>query len=533
MRHISTPTTTALVAMGLTGVLLHVDVNGVPSSGCLAFVVPSATSLSVHRRHNNVLIAKTPSSFSTRLHMDLAPLAAEGDWSAYLDDETTGLVYFFNGKTGESVWEPPTDTFPAIKMTRAQERTMKQKRSEYEASLEKQEAGGQGGDGTAAVAAAESNETPSGGGFFASLMSSSSAPTEESTDEIIEEVMSAPKKGFGAFFASSPATAPSTAGGIVEEAFADDGAYVGSYQGKASPAPAPGPVKAAPASSVEEDVSATAPAPSKKGSFAITDLFKTKPKLDDIIIPSETPIKIEVASKVLPSPEKASWGGEDAVFAKGRSFGVFDGVSGALKEKGMALYSFTLASQIKGLISDDGLTLSEMVDALATAAEIANMEATGASTATLASIGEDDILRVLTLGDCTVLVYRDGKVAAKTKEILHYFDCPYQLAEDSPDRAKDATKLTFQLQSGDIIVAGSDGIFDNLTPDDIWEQISSVPDRAGMMAGKVINQSRVVSLDTEAPTPYAKQAKQQRYEKYKTGLGGKVDDISCVVVRCS
>ena len=210
---------------------------------------------------------------------------------------------------------------------------------------------------------------------------------------------------------------------------------------------------------------------------------------------------------MLPSPEKASWGGEDAVFAKGRSFGVFDGVSGALKEKGMALYSFTLASQIKGLISDDGLTMSEMVDALATAAEIANMEATGASTATLASIGEDDVLRVLTLGDCTVLVYRDGKVAAKTKEILHYFDCPYQLAEDSPDRAKDATKLTFQLQSGDIIVAGSDGIFDNLTPDDIWEQISSVPDRAGMMAGKVINQSRVVSLDTEAPTPYAKQAK--------------------------
>ena len=349
--------------------------------------------------------------------MDLAPLATEGDWSAYLDDETTGLVYFFNGKTGESVWEPPTDTFPSIKMTRAQERTMKQKRSEYEASLEKQEARDQGEDGSAAVAAAESNKTPSGGGFFASLMSSStgSAPTEESTDEIIEEVMSAPKKGFGAFFASSPATAPSTAGGIIEEAIADDGAYVGSYKGKASPSPAPAPVKAAPASSVEEDVSAAAPAPSKKGSFAITDLFKTKPKLDDIIIPSETPIKIEVASKVLPSPEKASWGGEDAVFAKGRSFGVFDGVSGALKEKGMALYSFTLASQIKGLISDDGLTMSEMVDALATAAEIANMEATGASTATLASIGEDDVLRVLTLGDCTVLVYRDGKVAAKTK----------------------------------------------------------------------------------------------------------------------
>ena len=519
--------TTAALALGLTILLgVHPDVS---SCGCLAFVVPSATCS-----------GRAP----TRLCMDLKPLATEGDWTAYLDDETTGLVYFFNGKTGESVWEPPTDTFPAVKMTKTQERTMKQKRREYEESLEEKEAEAIAAAGDGATEESKSGSGGGGGGFFASLMSGSAA-TEESTttdnttddEPIVEEVMKAPKKGFGAFFASSPAAAPSTAsaGGIIEEVIADDGAYAGSYKDKASSAPAPSPAAStapAPVKAVEEDVTA-APASSKKGGFAITDLFKTKPKLDDIIVPSETPIKIEVASKVLPSPEKISWGGEDAAFTKGRSFGIFDGVSGALKEKGMALYSFTLASQIKSFISDDGLTISEMTDALATAAEIANMEATGASTASLASIGEDNILRVLTLGDCSVVVYRDGKVAAKTKEILHYFDCPYQLASDSPDRAKDATKLTFPLQPGDIIVAGSDGIFDNLTPDDIWEQISSVPDRAGMMAGKIINQSRAVSLDTEAPTPYAKQAKKQRYEKYKSGLGGKVDDISCVVVRCS
>lgn len=522
--------TTAALALGLT-VLLGVQ-SDVSSCGCLAFVVPSATC---------------SSRVSTRLCMDLKPLATEGDWTAYLDDDTTGLVYFFNGKTGESVWEPPTDTFPAVKMTKTQERTMKQKRREYEESLEEKESGAAAAADVAAAdgATGKSKSGNGGGGFFASLMSGGAA-TEESTttdtptiddEPIVEEVMKAPKKGFGAFFASSPAAAPSTAsaGGIIEEVIADDGADAGSYKDKASSAPAPSPAAStapAPVKVVEEDVTTT-PASSKKGGFAITDLFKTKPKLDDIIIPSETPIKIEVASKVLPSPEKISWGGEDAAFTKGRSFGIFDGVSGALKEKGMALYSFTLASQIKSFISDDGLTISEMTDALATAAEIANMEATGASTASLASIGEDNILRVLTLGDCSVVVYRDGKVAAKTKEILHYFDCPYQLASDSPDRAKDATKLTFPLQPGDIIVAGSDGIFDNLTPDDIWEQISSVPDRAGMMAGKIINQSRAVSLDTEAPTPYAKQAKKQRYEKYKSGLGGKVDDISCVVVRCA
>lgn len=525
-------TTTAALALGLT-ILLGVQTD-VSSFGCLAFIVPSPT------------FGTTSSRAATKLYMDLKPLATEGDWSAYLDDETTGLVYFFNGKTGESVWEPPTDTFPAVKMTKTQERTMKEKRREYEESLEVKEAGAAAADGATEESKSGSGGVSGGGGggggFFASLMSGSAATKESTTTDttiddepIVEEVMKAPKKGFGAFFASSPAAAPSTAsaGGIIEEVIADDGAYAGSYRDKASSAPAPSPATStAPARVVEEDATA-APAPSKKGGFAISDLFKTKPKVDDIIIPSETPIKIEVASKVLPSPEKISWGGEDAAFTKGRSFGIFDGVSGALKEKGMALYSFTLASQIKSFISNDGLTIGEMTDALATAAEIANMEATGASTASLASIGEDNILRVLTLGDCSVVVYRDGKVAAKTKEILHYFDCPYQLANDSPDRAKDATKLTFPLQAGDIIVAGSDGIFDNLTLDDIWEQISSVPDRAGMMAGKIINHSRTVSLDTEAPTPYAKQAQKQRYEKYKSGLGGKVDDISCVVVRCS
>ena len=510
-------------------------VGGFPTA-CSAFIVPSThtTNVNAIARNNNIpvvnqrqsatagkgVLVRTPAPMLTRLFMDMKPLATEGDWSAYLDDETTGLIYYFNGKTGQSVWEPPTKTFPSVKMTRRQEQIMTQKRSQYESSLQQE-------------------DSKSGGGFFVSLLGGSSDDTanggagdenvaeEEAT--FAEEVMKAPKGGFGSFF-SSARRESSSAGGIIEEAILDEGAFAGSYKEEKSAGVAAATAKE-PSPVVEEEVSAPVAAPPKKG-FALADIFKAKPKDADIIIPSETPIKIEVASKVLPSPEKASWGGEDAVFTKGRTFGVFDGVSGAEKEAGVALYSFTLASQIKGLIGTDGLTMGEMTDVLETAADIASMEATGASTATLASIGEDDILRVLTLGDCSVLVYRDGKVAAKSKEITHYFDCPYQFAEDSPDRAKDATKLTFPVQSGDIVVAGSDGIFDNLTSDQIWEQISSVPPRAGMIAGKVINHSRTVSLDTEAPTPYAKQAQRNRYEEYKSGLGGKVDDISCVVVRC-
>ena len=75
-------------------------------------------------------------------------------------------------------------------------------------------------------------------------------------------------------------------------------------------------------------------------------------------MPSEyvkTKIGLEINSKVLPHPEKIKWGGEDAVFTSGRSFGVFDGVSGAEKEQGKALYSKTLANQVKVRVGKDGL----------------------------------------------------------------------------------------------------------------------------------------------------------------------------------
>eukprot|EP00985_Skeletonema_marinoi_P001433 scaffold570_cov136-Skeletonema_marinoi.AAC.24 len=45
-----------------------------------------------------------------------APLASVDDWSAYLD-ESKGLLYYFNRRTGKSQWEPPDVVFPEIAMS--------------------------------------------------------------------------------------------------------------------------------------------------------------------------------------------------------------------------------------------------------------------------------------------------------------------------------------------------------------------------------------------------------------------------------
>lgn len=157
----------------------------------------------------------------------------------------------------------------------------------------------------------------------------------------------------------------------------------------------------------------------------------------------------------------------------------------------MALYSKTLASEMEREVSKQvrtstctqahqrnttylssprspqqsgsSFTLRQLSDILTTATEVADDTATGASTALAGSLGEDNRLRVVSLGDCVTLVVRNGLPYCRTKDILHYFDCPFQLGDVSPDRPKDATTLTVKLKEGDVVVSGSDGIFDNIS----------------------------------------------------------------------
>ncbi|GAX25312.1 hypothetical protein FisN_5Lh401 [Fistulifera solaris] len=41
-------------------------------------------------------------------------LAQQGDWGAFVDEDGTGRIYYFNVVTGESRWNPPTSDFPMV-----------------------------------------------------------------------------------------------------------------------------------------------------------------------------------------------------------------------------------------------------------------------------------------------------------------------------------------------------------------------------------------------------------------------------------
>lgn len=488
------------------------------------------TSAFVHQKHST-----TAASSRTCLFDSPEPLAEEGTWQAFLDDETTGLVYYFDTESGESLWEPPTTTFPAVRLPRKQQRLAEELRRSYRKSRqqETQEVGGdspvqvieetktlEGGSGLPSwieglvevkdksssagdsVEAQGEPATDAKPGFFSGLFGdkgtfNTQREDESAAEETLAEDKSAddevsPKKEKGGFFAAF--------GGLTKDkAFKAD---------------------AVEAKVVESEASSVKKTPEKK----------EEPKIVDT---SSKPIKIEIGQHILPHPAKVRWGGEDAVFVKGRTFGVFDGVSGAEKLDGVPLYSRTLANEMKKSIGNDGLSVQEITQLLTDAANFADDSATGASTAVVASIGENGFLQALNLGDSLCMLVRDGKIAAKTREISHYWECPYQLSEDSPDRPRDGTKLNVELIQGDIIIMGSDGIFDNVSDDMLLELLSKNSKlKPNQLSKKICELSRKQSLDAGAETPYGKQAQRRGDPAFKSGLGGKVDDASCVVVAC-
>ena len=267
------------------------------------------------------------------------------------------------------------------------------------------------------------------------------------------------------------------------------------------------------------------------------------------IVPSSTPLSLEFGTNILPHPEKRSWGGEDALFVSGSIFGVFDGVSGAEKLEGLPLYSKMFAEEMSSIASSfppSSQTTAAILDMMNRAAEIADQDATGASTAVVASIGSDNKLRALSLGDSKCVVIRSGIIPHRTKDIMHFFDCPYQLGDESPDRPKDSTKLSCDLLPGDVVLMASDGVFDNVFDDELIGMVEEGSGGGGggnifsggggiarKIAKNICEKSRKNSLDRKLVTPFSEAAKKNKVEGFEDGLGGKVDDISCCVVVCT
>ncbi|KAF6147386.1 hypothetical protein GIB67_003284 [Kingdonia uniflora] len=157
-----------------------------------------------------------------------------------------------------------------------------------------------------------------------------------------------------------------------------------------------------------------------------------------------------------------------------------------------------------------------------------NTKAKGASTACIIKL-TDRVLNCLNVGDSGFIVVQEGAVIYRSPIQQSYFNCQFQLGNSpSCNRPNSAQSMKVMVQPGDIIVAGTDGLFDNLFKHEIAGYIvSGVKDGMDpeILAWTLAERALYKSQDIHCATPYMLDG--EAVGHYHEG--GKKDDITVIV----
>ncbi|CAN6238738.1 unnamed protein product [Urochloa humidicola] len=163
--------------------------------------------------------------------------------------------------------------------------------------------------------------------------------------------------------------------------------------------------------------------------------------------------------------------------------------------------------------------------------------APGASTAAVVSLDVDGgTLRWACVGDSGFAVLRGGRIVHRSIPQQHRFNCPYQLSDaaDGGDRVADADVGGVPVAGGDVVVVGTDGLFDNVFDVEL-ERLVREGTEMGMspqsMADSIAATAREVSLGwlAHSPSTCSTESWRKDEEGVERFYGGKVDDITVIV----
>lgn len=192
--------------------------------------------------------------------------------------------------------------------------------------------------------------------------------------------------------------------------------------------------------------------------------------------------------------------------------------------------------------------------------------------------GKDDVLTIRnSLGDSGFVIVSPGKIAFRSEMQTHAFNTPYQMSKVPPkmqaqhaifggsthfsETPQDADVTKHKVQHGDIVLFATDGVWDNLSAQDVlkvvtkvmeeqgyWNEaggettlnetkVRSLPGKVspktqesylpGLLASAVMREAKLAGLDTKRNGPFAREVK--LYYPHEAWQGGKPDDIAVVV----
>jgi len=276
-------------------------------------------------------------------------------------------------------------------------------------------------------------------------------------------------------------------------------------------------------------------------------------------------LELVAAGHSIPHIDKGEDKGEDAFFvssARNGTIGVADGVSSWSKEGiDPSMYPKGLMKEAKKSVESKGipgecfwsecLILGKKVfDARETMMVAQNKNTVIGSSTCIIAILDGNTLDVANVGDSELKIIRDGKIVFSTKPQEHEFNCPHQLTYTDythGDKALDAEVYTFKVSEGDILVVGTDGIFDNLWNEELEEVVEVSTkglDRSEFSAMATANAIALAAhqraQDTKYYSPWTADATRAAGQTGEADelvmertdnpyLGGKMDDCTAVV----
>ncbi|KAK1366071.1 Protein phosphatase [Heracleum sosnowskyi] len=261
------------------------------------------------------------------------------------------------------------------------------------------------------------------------------------------------------------------------------------------------------------------------GTITVNNTFTAMKFMPGIV---EERVSIVLGSFYIPKDNESNPKGDDAHFICGQkqSIGIADGVGGWTR-RGVNAGEYARELMMNSLIALDAEPNGAVNPNRVLSQAYSNTNLPGSSTACLLSLN-GNILCAANLGDSGFMVIRNGNVLYKSPVQQHSFNHPYQLGQMSNDLPSSAIEIRLKMEAGDVIVAGTDGLFDNMHLEEISTLVSqgisqgSDPEN---LAWTIAENALYNSFDRFSVTPFSRASR----ENGGNHVGGKIDDITVLV----
>ena len=268
------------------------------------------------------------------------------------------------------------------------------------------------------------------------------------------------------------------------------------------------------------------------------------------------------ASSVIPKPGHLP---EDCHFLDPTLLGIADGVGGwrslgidsgkfaselmsACKAQSLPLWSLVL-SPVELSEDSQSVPYSFLVPVAQKAVD--SVQSLGSATLLLCAL-HSGLLEIFNLGDCQAMLLRwvAGKltVVLRTRAMQHAFNCPYQLSKPLSslektelltkcsenqrkplrcnrlisDRVDRGDVYTVRVTDGDLLIVGSDGLWDNLYDADIVREVAR--ETTAREVVRRLTKAAFAKSQGKGKTPFEEEAVAVHGER--AWKGGKADDIT-------